>query len=238
MKKVTIITSLYKASSYLEGFLEDITKQTIFDQCTLFLLNANSPENEDKIVAPYLKEYANSILYEKLDKDPGLYECWNYMIRNSNTEYITNANVDDKLFPNCIEEHVNLLDINKDIDLAYCYNAVTHSPDVNHKDLNGETAIFPTAKYSFANLKRGNLPHNHPVWRKSLHEKYGWFSNDYESGSDWDFWLRCGAGGTKMHLIEQVLGVYYKNPEGVSTKEENMERNLKEVDHIRGKYAD
>ena len=75
------------------------------------------------------------------------------------------------------------------------------------------------------------------MWRKSLHEKYGWFSNDYKSGSDWDFWLRCGAGGAKMHLIEQVLGIYYKNPEGVSTKEENMERNLKEVAEIRDKYA-
>jgi hypothetical protein len=40
-----------------------------------------------------------------------------------------------------------------------------------------------------------------------------------------------------MELIEKVLGVYYKNPEGVSTKEENMERNLKEVMEIRKKYA-
>ena len=54
MKKVTIITSLYKASSYLQGFLEDITKQTAFKDCELFLLNANSSENETDIVMPFL----------------------------------------------------------------------------------------------------------------------------------------------------------------------------------------
>ena len=46
MKKVTIITSLYKAEKYLKSFLENIVKQTIFDDCELFLLDGNSPENE------------------------------------------------------------------------------------------------------------------------------------------------------------------------------------------------
>ena len=41
-----------------------------------------------------------------------------------------------------------------------------------------------------------------------------------------------------MKLIHEVLGVYYKNPEGVSTKSENMERNLNEVDTIRKKYSE
>jgi glycosyltransferase involved in cell wall biosynthesis len=237
MKRVTIITSLYKASPYLQGFLEDITKQTFFSKCTLFLVNANSPDDEDEIVKPFLYEYANNIIYEKLDKDPGLYQCWNYIVKNSNTEYLTNANVDDKMFPTCIEEHVNLLDSKPEIDLAYCYNAISHDPNLTYKDLPNNTQIFPTAPYSLPLLQQANLPHNHPVWRSSLHEKHGYFSNDYASGGDWEFFLRCGVGGAKMELIEKVLGVYYKNPEGVSTKEENMERNLKEVMEIRKKYA-
>ena len=237
MKKVTIITSLYKASSYLQGFLEDITKQTAFKDCELFLLNANSPENETDIVMPFLEKYDN-IRYDILAEDPGLYECWNFMIQNSNSEFITNANVDDKLFPNCIEEHVKILDDNKDIDVSYCYNIVSINTEATYENLHGQYAIFPTAEYSFASLQQMNLPHNHPVWRRSLHDKYGWFSNDYKSGSDWDFWLRCGAGGSKMHLIKEILGIYYKNPEGVSTKEENMERNLEEVRKIRSKYEE
>ena len=236
MKKVTIITSLYKASSYLKGFLDNMVQQTVFKECELFLLNANSPENETDVVAPYLEKYDN-IRYDILEEDPGLYECWNFMIQNSNSEFITNANVDDKLFPECIEEHVKLLDENKDIDVAYCYNITSINADSTPENLNGQYSIFPTTKYSFSSLQQMNLPHNHPVWRRSLHEKYGWFSNDYVSGGDWEFFLRCGAAGVDMRLIEKILGIYYKNPDGVSTKKENMERNLKEVMEIKSKYA-
>ena len=39
-----------------------------------------------------------------------------------------------------------------------------------------------------------------------------------------------------MSLIKEPLGIYYKNPEGISTKAENMKRNLKEVQQIRERY--
>ena len=81
-----------------------------------------------------------------------------------------------------------------------------------------------------------NLPHNHPLWRRSLHDKFGYFNEDYQSGSDWDFFFRCGVGNVGMKLIPKVLGIYYKNPEGMSTKKENMKRNLEEVYIIKNKY--
>jgi glycosyltransferase involved in cell wall biosynthesis len=220
----------------LQGFLEDITQQTAFAECELFLLNANSPENETDIVTPFLEKYDN-IRYDILDEDPGIYDCWNFMIQHSNSEYITNANVDDKLFPNCIEEHVKFLDENQNIDIAYCLNIVSYSPETSYKNFKSDVEVFPTAPYSYHLLKQINLPHNHPVWRRSLHDKYGYFSKDYQSGSDWEFWLRCGMNGVQMHLIESVLGIYYKNPEGMSTKKQNMQRNLQEVQDIKAKYS-
>jgi len=243
MKKVTILTSLYKASAYLDGFLENMTEQTMFNDCLLYLIDANSPENEHEIVKPYLEKYDN-IKYEKITEDPGVYGCWNKMIKSSESQYITNANVDDRLFPSCIEKHVETLDNQSDIDVAYCYNAIVHEKNISYKDItengvfNCDVQLFPTESYSLNALKQYNLPHNHPMWRRSLHEKWGYFEEGkYVSGSDWDFWLRCGCDGVKMKLIQNVLGVYYKNPEGISTKEENMERNLQEVREIREKYA-
>ena len=80
MKKITAITSVFKASQYLPGFMEDIVDQTAFDQCQWYLLDAASPENEFSIIEPYLK-YDN-IKYERLEEDPGIYACWNHMIEN------------------------------------------------------------------------------------------------------------------------------------------------------------
>lgn len=241
MKKVTILTSLFKAEQYLGGFLDDITQQTIFNDCELFLLNGNSPEDEESVVAPYLEKFDN-IRYIRLTQDPGIYGCWNYMIKNSESEYITNANVDDKLFPECLEKHVNLLDSKTIIDVAYCANFISFSKDTDHTNINNiipgsNLKVFPTAEYSFELLKKANLPHNHPVWRRSLHDRFGYFEDEkYVSGSDWEFWLRCGSKGAKMELIKEVLGIYFQNPEGMSTKKENMNRNLEEVSRIRKQY--
>jgi len=203
----------------------------------LFLLNANSPEDEYKTIKPYLHTHKN-IIYKHLNDDPGIYACWNLMIKETESEYITNANVDDRLFPSSIENHTDLLDSSPDIDVAYCLNVCVEAPNPNPCLLTGQELLIPTAEFSIDNMLKGNLPHNHPVWRRSLHDRFGYFNEtDYVSGSDWDFWLRCAVNGANMRLIPRRLGVYYKNPEGISTKKENMSRNLEEVERIRSVYT-
>ena len=56
------------------------------------------------------------------------------------------------------------------------------------------------------------------------------------SASDYDFWLRCTCEGSQFCLIPKILGLYYRNPEGMSTKELNMPRYLQEVADIQEKY--
>ena len=239
MYKVTILTSVYKASKHLTGFLDNLLEQTIFDQCELLMLNGNSPEAdlEDSIIQPYVDQY-NNIRYEKLTQDPGIYACWNLMIKSSESDYITNANVDDRIMPDCLEKHVALLDAKPEIDVAYCLNVRSHLPNTQPWMLTGKEEVFPTAPFNKDLMLQANLPHNHPVWRRSLHYTYGYFEEEkYVSGSDWDFWLRCTVGGSQMELIPEKLGVYYQNPEGMSTKKENMSRNLDEVRRIREYYA-
>jgi len=235
MNKVTIITSLYKANKYLSGFLENIVEQTIFDQCELYLLNGNSPEKEEDIIQPYLDRYDN-IKYRRLEKDPGIYECWNIMIKDSDSQFITNANVDDKLMPECIQKHVELLESKPNIDVAYCLNISSDNIDIQPWMIVGNEPVFTTANFSKGLMIQANLPHNHPVWRRSLHDKFGYFSTEFTSGSDWEFWLRCTKGNCEMELIPEKLGIYYRNPEGMSTKPENMDRNLQEVRDIQRSY--
>ena len=38
--RVSIITSLYKGEKFIRGFLEDITQQTIFTKCELWLIRS------------------------------------------------------------------------------------------------------------------------------------------------------------------------------------------------------
>jgi hypothetical protein len=253
VKRITVITSVFNGDEFIEGFLEDITQQTIFDDCLFLLVDCNNRpvSKEGSLILEYTKKYKN-IKYEKKAEHSGIgiYEAWNYMIKNSETEYITNANLDDRLFSRSIEEHINLLDNNKEIDVAYCYNLMTNEPNYNEKKLlekyhnsvhqalkSKKFSIFPCYEFSLESLLQTNSPHNHPVWRRSLHEKNGYFSTEYKSASDWEFWLRCALNGAKMKLIPEVLGIYYHNPKGMSTASENMQRNLAEVAQIYSIYS-
>ena len=69
--KISIITSVYNGDQFIEGFLADITRQTIFDQCELIMINAGSPGNEESVIKKYMTQYSN-IIYKRLDFDPGL----------------------------------------------------------------------------------------------------------------------------------------------------------------------
>lgn len=236
MSKVTLITSLYKGGKHIEAFLRNVTRQTAWEDCDLFIVDANSPDGEYEVIKRYMADHSN-IQYERLRHDPGIYGCWNYIIRNSGAEFLTNANVDDVLFDDCIEKHLAVLEQNPDVDLTYCINLEVYEAGLTPDLLKGDEKVFPTGQFSLYNLLMTNMPHNHPVWRSSLHDRFGYFDTTYHSAADWDFWLRCASLGSQFELIPEKLGIYYRNPEGMSSKEANMDRNLKEVKHIRDKFV-
>src|ERR1700730_634961 len=106
--RISIITSVYKGDEFIEGFLSDIVRQTIFNECELIIINANSPGNEEPIIKRYAAQYPN-ILYERLSDDPGLYGVWNYAIKKARADLITNANIDDRRNPESLEMHARAL---------------------------------------------------------------------------------------------------------------------------------
>ena len=232
--KVSLITSLYKAESFLEGFLKDVINQTIFNECELILLNANSPENERDIIDPYLKEHDN-IVYKELEEDPGVYAVWNIGVKMSQASLLTNANGDDRRHPLYLEKHQETLEANPDIDLVYANVLMTCQPN---ETLASNTTIstYEFPEYSFLNLIKYNMPHCCPMWRKSLHDRYGYFKEDMVSAADFDMWLRAASDGSEFKKIDEILSLYYKNPCGVSTKSETLKQAVAEVVALREEY--
>ena len=68
LPKISILTSVYDGDEYIRPFLEDITRQTIFEsKCELVIVNANSPGNEEEVIKEYVEKYPDNIKYKKLD---------------------------------------------------------------------------------------------------------------------------------------------------------------------------
>lgn len=220
--KVSIITSIYNGDKYISHFLSSITTQTYFSKCELILIDANSPQNEKEVIVKYLKKYSN-IIYRRLESDPGIYECWNIAIRMARGDYVTNANLDDIRLPVHIEKCVEVLEENSSADVVSTSVFVIpekesfkisklseyevwfeHIPDVYFS-----RHLFEKTGEMGNNVKSRNIPHCCPVWRKSVHDKIGYFDEEkYKYAADWEFWLRAATNNCGFRHIKSPLAVY------------------------------
>ncbi len=214
----TIITSLYRGRKFIKAFLENIINQTFFEDCELIIVDANSPENENEIIDEYLKYYSN-INYIKLKETIGIYEAWNLGIQESNSDFITNANIDDLHRYDGLELKIKALKENPLIDVVYSdvyYSFLANLPFEIAEKCNLRTNLPVANKF---NLLKFNSPHNSPMWRRSLHKKIGYFDTSYKSSADYEFWLRAAFSGSSFMKLPEPVVLYYHNPQGMSTKE-------------------
>lgn len=232
--RLTIITSVYKADDFISNFLIDMVQMDQYSECQHIIVNANSPGNEYEKLKPFINDKKN-VQYIYLSKDPGLYDIWNICIGLSSAQYLTTANVDDCRSSDFITSHCDLLDSKTEIDIVSAPVLVTNKPneifvsnsshDTWYKEFNGE--YFKKDLFMYDNLGNPkwsmNIPHSNPVWRKTLHEKFGYFNQNLNPFADWDFWLRCASGGARFWNLSNPKSLYYHNPSGLSTTKEKQD---------------
>jgi len=236
--KISLITSVFNSADHIEQLMEDVTRQSVFEaNCEWIILNVNPEgDKEHEIIQSFVEKYPNNIIYQRLDEDPGVYGVWNKAIELSSGDFITNMNCDDRRAPNALEIQAKMLLLNPDASLVYNDSYVVQEANVRWEDVEDKNQRYNFEQFSKEAMLRGNLPHNNPMWRKSLHEKHGSFNDSYRSAGDWEFWLRCAFAGEKFVKAPMVLGVYFFNPEGVSTNTDNESWKREEEKSIFKEY--
>jgi len=130
---------------------------------------------------------------------------------------------------------VKLLESSSDIDVCYGYTIETDKPNLNFESCD-KNRLINCYEGKMEDMLKTNSPHCLPMWRKDIHERFGNFDTNYFSGADYDMWLRVLAGGGKLQKINEIVGAYYHNPNGISTKSETLKKAIEEVMNIRKKY--
>ncbi len=218
--RVSIVTSVYNGVAFLPFFMQDIVQQVEFERYQLIMINASSPtrKQEDTIIENYMKKYPN-IEYYHLASDPGIYGVWNMAIRDmAKADYIMNANLDDALKIDAIKVMADELDKNPHIDLVWGEFYISYAPNQSWQACASTGCnVWHSEEFSLKALAEATLVGNHPMWRKSAHQKAGYFDASYHIAGDWDMWARMALSGCIFKKIHANLGVYYANPAGLST---------------------
>jgi hypothetical protein len=247
MPRVSFVTSLFKGGGFLPGYLENVVLAAREANGEIIIVDANGDESDSLALRRFMQEHpsaARLIDYVQLDSDPGLYDCWRIAIERSRAPLITNANLDDRRSPWHTARLVNVLENNPELAGA-CASITCVTTDganqwfsltENQVWFYGEGSRVISLEDLYVRDEDGavrsrNVMHCMPVWRKSLHDTYGYFDEEqYGTSADWAFWLKCAVGGEQFYFDELAFGRYFLNPQ--SHNRRNDKAGLKELSII------
>ncbi len=238
---VSFVTSLFQGGDFLPAFLENTLAAAAISGGEMVIVDANVDGQDAMRVRKFIKDNASSgvrIEFIELDEDPGLYECWRIGIENSRAPLISNANVDDRRSPSHTRRLVEALE-RSPRSAAACgvISCVREKPLLPwHALMDSEFWFrdFPKEEFGFDDLyvvgddgliRSHNLLHCMPVWRRSLHDKYGYFDErTYGTSADWAFWLHCAKSGETFLFEREAIGRYYLNVESHNRRNDKSGR--------------
>ncbi len=221
---LTAIVSTFNAQRFIRGCLEDLTNQTIASQMEIIVVDSASEQNEASIVKEFQERFDN-IKYIRTPLRENVYAAWNRGIRFAKGKYVTNANTDDRHRLDALEIMVNTLESNPEIALVYA--------DVIKTETENETfnACTPTGMFKWHDwdrkilLEKGCFIGPQPVWRRDVHDQYGFFDPNSIVCGDYEFWLRISQTNAFIH-INTPLGLYLDCPDSIehqNQKKKHME---------------
>ena len=229
--KATVITSIFNSELFIEGFLENLLGQEDLSSFEVLLLNAQSTDHTENLILKY--ELPSNVIYKKLDKKYSIYETWNIGVELANAPLLTNWNADDRKKNNALKTQAGYMINNPECDISYGYVAWSYEPNEKYNQ-NTLLDLYPCEAPYEGFLFNHNSPHNMPFWKKELHDKYGHFDTNWPTAADFEFWARCYKNNAIFHKINEVFGLYYYNPAGLSTHAQSS--NMAEGERIRKIY--
>ena len=233
LPKVSAIVSTYNSEQFFRGCLEDLVKQTLYKkgELQIIIIDSASQQQEGAIASQFQTKYANIIYHRTAEKET-IYAAWNRGIKLAKGEYITNANTDDRHRRDGLEILANYLDKNPETSLVYADQLITEIPNESWETTKANKR-WNWPEFNYNELEKRCIIGPQPMWRKSLHEKRGYFREEFSVAGDYEFWLRVGKS-EKIVRLPEILGLYYQNPQGL---ENNSSAASIETEKIREAYG-
>jgi len=228
---VSALVPTYNAGRFMRGLLEDLEAQTMAGRMEIVIVDTGSPTNEKEIVEEFQKRYDN-IVYIRTEHRESSHAAINRCIKAARGKYVTLACTDDRHKEDALERMVAVLESRPDVALVYGNSYITVFENETFDNLT------PIGTYRWADfdpqfLLQGCFAGPQPMWRKSLHKKYGYLDETLESAGDWEFWLRLAEKETFLH-IDEFLGLYLLSP--TSSEHKDPERSRKEAENVKQRY--
>ncbi len=207
MKKLVVMVSVYQAGEFIQNRLDNLRQSSMWDDMEVWVVNADSPDPRDHDIP---SQYPG-VRYERLPARIGVYAAWNWIVRNTQSLYLTNANADDLIAPKAYEKMSLTLDLIANSGFTYPSWYATATPNLSWDQVRrGEGGIDREGQPGIyrGDLDRATVGH-FPMWRRSLHDEFGLFDERFLALGDADWWARCfWKGGVDFRWNKEYLACY------------------------------
>ena len=222
-KSVTVLCSTYNSAKWIKGYLDSINGQMLKNFNIVFV-DANSDDGSLQTIKDYKFREGIDVTVIENDQKISIYSAWNRAVELSNTDYVVNINTDDRLYPAGLLTYLNYALAYPDTDLFYCSYAQTDN--IDHSMLSGY--VFPP-EHDHQRLLGACYGGPFPMVKRSSIIEDGMFDPSFTISGDYEMWLRMSKKGRVFTRVPECLGLYYNNPQGMSTRRDSEHWN----EHVR-----
>jgi glycosyltransferase involved in cell wall biosynthesis len=230
---ISLICSNYNSAKFIDRYLGYVNHQFL-ESFEIIFVDANSTDGSLQTIENYNFREGIEKTIIKCEKRITIYEAWNKGIEAAKYDWVMNYNTDDKIFPSSLLTLGIYANSVPDIDVFYSNCWITTKED--HSNIVDYYNWNPASSLELL-LRDGSCVGPFPLLKKETIIKEGGFNTDYTICSDFDMWCKLSSKGYKFLKIHELVGSYYKNPEGMSTKLSNRSEVIREDTKIRQTYT-
>ena len=179
--KISVITVCLNSEKTIENTIRSVIKQN-YDQIEYIVIDGGSKDKTIELI----NKYRHSITKLVSEKDGGVYSAINKGLKLATGDIISILHSDDFFADENVLSKI-ATQFNNDVSLE-CFIGTTLMKRRNNNKI--------LRKYSPINFKKWMMylgispPHPSMFLRRSVYEKYGFYKEDYEIASDFEFYLR------------------------------------------------
>ncbi|MDR3517096.1 MAG: glycosyltransferase [Azospirillaceae bacterium] len=213
--RVALIVSLYDAAAKMPRFLELLRRQTLIGrgEVEIIFIDSASPRDE---WAPIEAAALPQCLYLRTAERETIPQAWNRGIAASRAPYLIFLGADETLRPDALAILADALDAAPSVDWVQASAVVVRTDAAGRFTDDLMAYDRKTVDADFMLVDTTYVGHVPGLYRRTLHDRFGWYDGSFRGASDTEFKMRAFPGFT-VDTLEMTLGEYLNYPEPRTT---------------------
>jgi glycosyltransferase involved in cell wall biosynthesis len=188
---VSIVTPSFQQADYLRAAIESVLGQD-YPRIEYQVFDGGSKDGSVEILRSYGARF-----FWTSSPDGGQAAAINAGLRRAQGEIVAFLNSDDVLLPGAVSSAVRHLTDHPAIDVVYGRASMV--------DMGGQLLRpFPTQAFDArVFIEHCFISQPASFWRRTLHDRIGYFSTEFDDTLDYEFWIRAMLAGSQFEYIDE-----------------------------------